>query len=191
MDNSNPALDQFDDHRVRLTAIARRMLGSSADADDAVQEAWLRVQQSNTVGINNLGGWLTTVTARICLNVLRSRKTRNATPIDAFDGRLYLDDADPQSEASLVDSVSIAMLVVLEKLDPAERLAFVLHDLFAMKFDEIAEILQRSPAATRQLASRARRQVQVGHTDARSVRTREHRHVVEAFYGHATVNESR
>jgi RNA polymerase sigma-70 factor (ECF subfamily) len=185
MDNSNPALDQFDDHRVRLTAIARRMLGSNADADGAVQEAWLRVQRSNTAGIDNIGGWLTTVTARICLNVLRSRKTRRTDPLDAFDGRLYVDCDDPESEASLADSVSIALLVVLEKLEPAERLAFVLHDLFAMKFDEISKILQRSPAATRQLASRARRQVRSEQTEARSVRLGDQRHVVNAFFAAA------
>jgi RNA polymerase sigma factor (sigma-70 family) len=153
---------QFEDHRPRLRAVAYRMLGSLGEADDAVQDAWLRVSRADTSEVENLGGWLTTVVARVALNTLRARNTRPEQPldvrlpdpiIDAADG------ADPEHEALLADSVGLALLVVLETLTPAERLAFVLHDMFAVPFEQIAPIVERSPEATRQLASRARRRV--------------------------------
>ncbi|MCU1367514.1 MAG: sigma-70 family polymerase sigma factor [Ilumatobacteraceae bacterium] len=185
MDRSNFAVEQFEQHRQRLASIARRMLGSSSDADDAMQETWLRVERADTTGIDNVAGWLTTVTARICLNMLRSRRTRHADPLDVLDGDVYVDHADPERAVTLADSVSIALLLVLETLEPAERLAFVLHDLFAMPFDEIAAILERSPAATRQLASRARRRIHDHDPETASVRTGGHRLVVDAFFAAA------
>src|SRR6266851_8181709 len=144
--------------------VAYRMLGSLAEADDAVQDAWLRVSRSGAGGVDNLGGWLTTVVARIGLNVLRSRHVRREEPMGLHmpDPVISRDDGmDPEHEAVLADSVGLALLVVLEMLAPAERLAFVLHDMFDLPFDEIAPMLGRSPAAARQLASRARRRVQV------------------------------
>ena len=142
--------DQFEENRAHLTRVAYRMLGSTAEADDAVQEAWLRLSRSESSEIDNLPGWLTTVTARICLNMLRSRATRRE---DEWDGHLpdpiITREGDPSDEAELADSVGLALLVVLEVLPPAERLAFVLHDLFAVPFDEIAEIVDRSPEAAR------------------------------------------
>jgi RNA polymerase sigma factor (sigma-70 family) len=158
-------VERFEEHRGHLKAVAYRMLGSHAEADDAVQEAWLRVTRGDTAGVDNLGGWLTTVVARICLNVLRSRNQRREESLDAHVPDLVLAPAehaatpDPEKEALLADSVGLALLVVLETLSPAERLAFVLHDMFSMPFDEIAPVLDRSETATRQLASRARRRV--------------------------------
>ncbi|MER5394195.1 sigma-70 family RNA polymerase sigma factor, partial [Saccharopolyspora sp. NPDC002686] len=155
--------EQFETHRARLRAVAYRMLGSLSEADDAVQEAWLRLSRSGGDGIDNLGGWLTTVVGRVCLNMLRSRATRREEPLDPHlpDPVVSSVDAvDPEQEALLADSVGLALLVVLETLAPAERLAFVLHDLFALPFDEIAPIVGRTSTATRQLASRARRRVQ-------------------------------
>src|SRR5256885_15623317 len=167
----------------RLRAVAYRMLGSGSEADDAVQEAWLRLSRSGADNVENLGGWLTTVVARVSLDMLRSRKSRREEPIgtqmpDA--GPVELNGIDPEREALLADSVGPALLVVLESLAPAERLAFVLHDMFAVPFDEIAPIVGRSPEATRQMASRARRRVQGTDTvpDADVTRRRE---VVEAF----------
>jgi RNA polymerase sigma factor (sigma-70 family) len=157
--------ERFEEHRAHLKAVAYRMLGSLAEADDAVQEAWLRVSRSDTAAVDNLGGWLTTVVARICLNVLRSRNQRREESLDVHVPDPILARADhdatpgPEQEALLADSVGLALLVVLETLSPAERLAFVLHDMFAMSFEEIAPVLERSEAATRQLASRARRRV--------------------------------
>jgi RNA polymerase sigma factor (sigma-70 family) len=151
---------RFEEHRAHLKAVAYRMLGSLAEADDAVQEAWLRVTRADTAAVDNLGGWLTTIVARICLNVLRTRHREE--PLDARvpDPVLArIESTDPEQEAVLADSVGLALLVVLETLSPAERLAFVLHDLFSMPFDEIALVVDRSEAATRQLASRARRRV--------------------------------
>ncbi|WP_269653432.1 sigma-70 family RNA polymerase sigma factor, partial [Streptomyces sp. ActVer] len=152
---------RFETHRVRLRAVAHRMLGSPAEADDAVQEAWLRLSRSDTSGIANLGGWLTTAVGRICLDMLRSRRTRREEPLDEQPGVRMpepvlapVSGADPEQQALLADSVGLALLVVLETLGPAERLAFVLHDLFAVPFDEVATVVGRSPAATRQLASR-------------------------------------
>ena len=152
--------ERFEENRGHLWAVAYRMLGSLSEADDAVQEAWLRLSRSDTTGVENLGGWLTTVVARICLDMLRSRKARPEDSVgahvpDAIGNRE--DGIDPEHEALLADSVGLALLVVLERLAPAERLAFVLHDMFDMSFDEIAPIVGRSPIAARQLESRARR----------------------------------
>ena len=154
---------QFEQHREHLKAVAYRMLGSIGEAEDAVQEAWLRLQRSEEGGIDNLGGWLTTVVARVSLDTLRTRRAKGTEPLD--EERLPdplvepAGELDPEHEALLADSVGIALLVVLETLTPAERLAFVLHDMFSMPFGEIAEIVGRSPEASRQLASRARRRV--------------------------------
>jgi RNA polymerase sigma-70 factor, ECF subfamily len=154
--------EQFEANRVHLRAVAYRMLGSRAEADDAVQEAWLRLGRSDTSAVENLAGWLTTVVARVCLDMLRSRKTRReeATVEDAAES--VAGEDDPEHEALLADSVGLALLVVLKKLAPAERVAFVLHDMFDLPFEEIAPIIHRSPVAARQLASRARRRVQGG-----------------------------
>src|SRR5919108_1533490 len=163
MDESDYLADRFEAHRTHLRAVAYRMLGSVSDADDAVQEAWLRLNRSDTSGVENLGGWLTTVVARVCLDMLRSRKSRREEPFGPHVPEPIVsseDGVDPEHEALLVDSVGLALLVVLETLDPPERLAFVLHDMFGVPFDEIAPILDRSPQAARQLASRARRRVQ-------------------------------
>ncbi len=153
---------RFEQHRPHLRAVAYRMLGSVSEADDAVQDAWIRLSRSDTSEVENLGGWLTTVVARVALNMLRSRKVRREQPLDVRVPDPIIDAADgtdPEHEALLADSIGLALLVVLETLTPPERLAFVLHDMFAVPFDEIAAILDRSPDATRQLASRARRRV--------------------------------
>lgn len=160
-------LDRFEEHRPRLRAVAYRMLGSTSDADDAVQETWLRLGDRDTGEIENLGGWLTTVVARIALNMLRSRHARPEQPLDVrlLDPMMDpADGGDPEGEALLADSVGLALVVVLETLAPAERLAFVLHDMFGVPFDEIAPIVDRSPQAARQLASRARRRVRAVNT---------------------------
>jgi len=162
MDQQEWLARQFEDHRPRLRAVAYRMLGSLNEADDAVQDAWLRVSRAETSEVENLGAWLTTVVARLALNMLRARNTRREQPLDVHLPDPIIDPADgsnPEHEALLADSVGLAMLVVLETLTPAERLAFVLHDMFAVPFEEIAPIMERSPEATRQLASRARRRV--------------------------------
>jgi RNA polymerase sigma-70 factor (ECF subfamily) len=178
--------EQFEANRVHLRGVAYRMLGSLSEADDAVQESWLRFSRADTSDVENLRGWLTTVVARVCLNMLRSRTTRREDSIDLRmpDPIVSRDDhADPETQAMLADSVGLALLVVLEMLDPAERLAFVLHDMFAMPFDEIAPIVDRTPAAARQLASRARRRVQGAPVpDADLPRQRE---VVDAFFAAA------
>jgi RNA polymerase sigma-70 factor (ECF subfamily) len=168
---------RFEANRAHLKAVAYRMLGSISEADDAVQEAWLRLSRSSSADVENLNAWLTTVVARVCLDMLRSRKSRREEPL-----RVHLTDpiANPEHEAMLADSVGIALLVVLETLAPAERLAFVLHDMFAMPFDEIAPIVKRSPAAARQLASRARRRVQGANATSGIDRTHQ-RKVVDAF----------
>jgi RNA polymerase sigma factor (sigma-70 family) len=163
MDEHDLLAERFEEHRSHLRAVAYRMLGSISEADDAVQETWLRLSRSGTSGVENLGGWMTTIVARVCLNVLRSRRSRREGPLgvhvpDPIVSRV--DGIDPEHEALLSDSVGLALLVVLETLSPAERLAFVLHDMFAVPFEEIAPIVGRSPTATRQLASRARRRVQ-------------------------------
>jgi len=155
---------QFEEHRTRLRAVAYRMLGSLSEADDAVQETWLRLNRVDADEVDNLGGWLTTVVARVALNMLRSRRARREEPLDVVRMPEPIvdraDGSDPEHEALLADSVGLALLVVLETLSPPERLAFVLHDMFAVPFDEIAPIVDRSPEAARQLASRARRRVQ-------------------------------
>jgi RNA polymerase sigma factor (sigma-70 family) len=153
---------EFEDHRPRLRAVAYRMLGSLSEADDAVQDAWLRLSRTGGGEIENLGGWLTTVVARVALNMLRTRGTRREQPLDVHVPDPVVDRADgtdPEHATLLADAVGLALLVVLETLTPAERLAFVLHDMFAVPFDDIAPIVERSPEATRQLASRARRRV--------------------------------
>ena len=163
---------RFESHRPHLRAVAYRMLGSSAEADDAVQEAWFRLSRTDSGRVENLGGWLTTVVGRVCLDMLRSRKSRAEEPLEA-DTPVPAAAPDPEQDALLADSVGIALLVVLETLTPAERLAFVLHDLFAVPFEEIASIVGRTPTAARQLASRARRRVQGAPTpDADLVRQR-------------------
>ncbi|WP_093653845.1 RNA polymerase sigma factor SigJ [Streptomyces wuyuanensis] len=183
MDDHELLARRFEEHRPHLRAVGYRMLGSLAEADDAVQEAWLRLSRSDPSGVENLGGWLTTVVGRICLDMLRSRTSRREDPLDVRVPDPVVSDlrgADPEQEALITDSVGLAMLVVLDTLAPAERLAFVLHDLFAVPFDEIAPIVDRAPAATRQLASRARRRVQdAGPAPDRDVARQ--RKVVEAF----------
>ncbi|HEX4692131.1 MAG TPA: sigma-70 family RNA polymerase sigma factor [Solirubrobacteraceae bacterium] len=183
MDERDWLTERFEEHRTRLRAVAYRMLGSLSEADDAVQETWLRLNRSDADEIENLGGWLTTVVGRVALNMLRSRATRREEPLGVRLPDPIIDRADgtdPEHEALLADSVGLALLVVLETLTPAERLAFVLHDMFAVPFDEIARIVDRSPEAARQLASRGRRRVQGEHVvpdpdlDAQ-------RRVVEAF----------
>ena len=163
MDETELLARQFEANRSHLHAVAYRMLGSLGEADDAVQEAWLRLSRSDTRGIENLGGWLTTVVARVCLDLLRTRKARREESLDAGEGEPPVrggQGVDPEQEAMLADSVGLALLVVLETLAPAERLAFVLHDIFAVPFEEIAPIVERTPTAARQLASRARRRMQ-------------------------------
>jgi RNA polymerase sigma-70 factor (ECF subfamily) len=162
MDQQEWLARQFEDYRPHLRAVAYRMLGSLSEADDALQDAWLRLSRADTSEVENLRGWLTTIVARVALNTLRSRKTRREQPLDVRVPDPIIDPADgsdPEHEALLADSVGLALLVVLETLTPAERLAFVLHDMFAVPFEEIAPIVERSPEATRQLASRARRRV--------------------------------
>jgi RNA polymerase sigma-70 factor, ECF subfamily len=183
MDEREYLADRFEANRTHLRAVAYRMLGSVSEADDAVQEAWLRLSRSDTDAIDNLGGWLTTVVARVSLDMLRSRASRREEPLGAHVPEPIVtreDGADPEREALLGDSVGLALLVVLETLAPAERLAFVLHDMFAMPFDEIAPIVGRSPAATRQLASRARRRVR-GAAPAPDADLARQRQVVDAF----------
>ncbi|HEU4539292.1 MAG TPA: sigma-70 family RNA polymerase sigma factor [Polyangiaceae bacterium] len=174
---------QFEQHRARLRAVAYRMLGSSAEADDAVQEVWLRLSRSDAGAVENLGGWLTTVVARVCLDLLRSRKSRREESLDddpPESGEGRLGEGDAEREALLADAVGPALLVVLEALAPAERLAFVLHDMFAVPFEEIAPLVGRSPTAARQLASRARRRVQ-GAAPAPDPARARRREVVAAF----------
>jgi RNA polymerase sigma factor (sigma-70 family) len=174
---------RFEDHRRHLRGVAYRMLGSRSEADDAVQEAWLRLSRSDTSGVENLGGWLTTVVARVCLDMLRSRKSRREEPLETSAPKPMMsreDGIDPEYEAQLADSVGLALLVVLEKLAPTERVAFVLHDMFDLPFDEIAPIVGRSAAAARQLASRARRRVHGAPTVPEADLSRR-REVVEAF----------
>jgi RNA polymerase sigma factor (sigma-70 family) len=176
---------QFDRQRPQLRAVAYRILGSLSEADDAVQNAWLRLSRTDAKQLDSLEAWLTTVIARICLNMLRSRRTRGEQPLDGLRPEPIIDDpavgTDPEHEALLADAVGIALQVVLDKLNPAERLAFVLHDMFAVPFDEIAEMLQRSPQATRQLASRARRRVREGAPAPDPDLTRQ-RAVVDAYF---------
>ncbi|MEP7188601.1 MAG: sigma-70 family RNA polymerase sigma factor [Roseiflexaceae bacterium] len=183
MDEHDWLAEQFETKRTHLRAVAYRMLGSLSEAEDAVQESWLRLSRADTSGVENLGGWLTTVVARVCLDMLRSRNSRREEPLDAHvpEQNMNPDHAsDPEYEALLADSVGLALLVVLDTLAPAERLAFVLHDIFAVPFVEIAPIVGRSPTATRQLASRARRRVRGAATVSDTDLTRQ-REVVDAF----------
>jgi len=173
---------RFEQNRPHLRAVAYRMLGSLSEADDAVQESWLRLSRTDSDEIDNLGGWLTTVVGRVCLDMLRSRKTRAEQPLDVrpTDPASAPEGVDPEQEAMLADSVGLAMLVVLEKLTPAERLAFVLHDMFAVPFDDIAPMVGRTPDAARQLASRARRRVQ-GSDPVPNPPLGQQREIIDAF----------
>jgi RNA polymerase sigma-70 factor (ECF subfamily) len=183
MTDGDRIVDAFEEQRPHLRAVAYRMLGSTGEADDAVQEAWLRLSRSDATEIENLGGWLTTVVARICLNMLRSRNSRREEPLDIHvpDPIVApIDETDPEHEVLLADSIGIAMQMVLETLSPAERLAFVLHDMFGVPFDEIAEIVDRTPDAARQLASRGRRRLRAADPVA-APDLEEQRKVVEAF----------
>ena len=183
MDEHEWLAEQFEANRTHLRAVAYRMLGSLSEADDAVQESWLHLSRSGTSGVENLGGWLTTVVARVCLDMLRSRNSRREESLDASVPEPITSQQggiDPEQEALLADSVGLALLVVLDTLNPAERLAFVLHDIFAMPFDEIAPVIDRSEAATRKLASRARRRVQ-GVGIAKDANLDDQKEVVDAF----------
>jgi len=177
MDDTEWLAARFEQSRPRLKGVAYRMLGSLAEADDAVQEAWLHVVRGDAAAVSNLDGWLTTIVGRICLDMLRSRKTRREDPLDGQDVRV---DAGPEQEALLADSVGLAMLVVLDTLAPAERVAFVLHDMFGLPFDQIAAVTGRSAEASRQLASRARRRVR-GADAASNPDLARKQEVVEAF----------
>lgn len=183
MDENASLIERFEEDRVRLRAVAYRMLGSVSEADDAVQETWLRLSRTDADSVQNLGGWLTTVVSRVCLNMLRSRDHRREEPLEFHESDPALGrpaGIDPEQEALMADSVGLALLVVLDTLTPPERLAFVLHDMFTVPFDEIAPLIERSPAATRQLASRARRRVKGGTAVPDTDLTRQRR-VVDAF----------
>jgi RNA polymerase sigma factor (sigma-70 family) len=183
VDSAGWQAERFEANRSHLRAVAYRMLGSATEADDAVQESWLRFSRTDTSEVKNLGGWLTAVVARVCLDMLRSRRSRREEPLDTVlpdPIGARTDGVDPEHEAVLADSVGVALLVVLETLAPAERLAFVLHDLFDLPYDEIAPIVGRSPAATRQLASRGRRRVQ-GAAATPAADGNRKREVVDAF----------
>ena len=181
LDENDWLAERFEESRTHLRTMAYRMLGSQNEADDAVQEAWLRLSRAGADGVENLGGWLTTVVARVCLDMLRSRKSRREDSLDEHESiEVHEDGADPERETLLADSIGVAMLVVLETLAPAERVAFVLHDLFDVPFDDIATIVGRSPVAARQLASRARRRVR-GESATREAGLNRQREVVDAF----------
>jgi RNA polymerase sigma factor (sigma-70 family) len=187
MDEQDWLAQRFEEHRSHLRAVAYRMLGSLSEADDAVQEAWLRLSRFETSGVENLGGWLTTVVGRVCLDMLRSRTSRRVVPLGEPLGTRVpeplvsrADGIDPEHEALLADSVGLALLVVLQTLTPAERLAFVLHDMFSVPFEQIAPVVGRSPTAARQLASRARRRVQ-GEAHVPNADLATQREVVDAF----------
>lgn len=187
MDEHEGLAERFEEHRGHLRAVAYRMLGSLSEADDAVQEAWLHLSRADTSDVQNLGGWLTTVVARVCLDMLRARKSRGEEPLDTHvpDPIVSREDgSDPEHQALLADSIGLALLVVLDRLTPAERLAFVLHDVFAVPFEEIAPIVARSPSAARQLASRARRRVQ-GTAPVPDADLGRQREVVNAFFAAA------
>jgi len=185
MDEREWLAQRFQEHRPRLRAVAYRMLGSTSEADDALQEAWIRLSRSNSGEIDNLEAWLVTVVGRVALNMLRSRKSRREEPLEAHLPDPIVDrpeGIDPEHEALLADSVGLALLVVLETLTPAERLAYVLHDMFSVPFEEIGSILKRSPDATRQLASRARRRIRAANTTPHAAdAAAQQEEVVEAF----------
>lgn len=185
MDENEWLADRFEEHRPHLRAVAYRMLGSLSEADDAIQDTWLRVSRAGAGGVENLGGWLTTVVARVCLNVLRSRNTRREESLDGHIPDPVISSQrvrQPEEEALLADSVGLALLVVLDTLSPAERLAFVLHDMFQLPFEEIAPMVGRSPEAARQLASRARRRVKGAQIPAPDPDLARQRAVVDAFF---------
>ena len=185
MDENQWLADRFEEHRPRLRAVAYRMLGSLAEADDAVQDAWLRVSRAGAAEVENLGGWLTTVVARTCLNMLRSRGTRREEPLEGHLPDPVISpvgELQPEEEALLAEGVGLALLVVLDTLSPAERLAFVLHDMFELPFEEIAHMVGRSPAAARQLASRARRRVRGSDLPGPDPDLARQRQVVDAFF---------
>ncbi len=192
MDDKDWLAQRFEQHRAHLRAVAYRMLGSLPEADEAVQDAWLRLSRAGAESVENLGGWLTTIVARVCLNVLQARKARPEQPsglrmpdpVVGREGR-----ADPEQQALLADSIGLALLVVLETLDPAERLAFVLHDMFDLPFEEIAPMVGRSPTATRQLASRARRRVKGAAVPPIERDLARQREVVEAFFAAARAGD--
>ena len=187
MDEREWLAERFEEHRSRLRSVAYRILGSLSEADDAVQDAWLRLSRSDSADIDNLGAWLTTVVGRVSLNMLRSRRVRREEPLDVYMPDPIvdrIDDTDPEHEALLADSVGLALLVVLETLTPAERIAVVLHDMFAVPFDEIALIVDRSPEATRQLASRARRRIQ-GENTVPDANLETQREILDAFFAAA------
>ena len=191
MDEQTWQVEQFERHRPHLRAVAYRMLGSLSDADDALQEAWLRLSRSDTETVANLGGWLTTVVGRVCLDILRARRARQEDYVGSWlpEPIVSLDnETDPEQEAMLADSVGLALLVVLETLTPAERLSFVLHDMFAVPFDQIAPIVGRTPEAARQLASRGRRRVQGAAPDPDSDLTQQ-REIVAAFLAAARAGD--
>src|SRR5579859_2637598 len=180
--------EHFEEHRVRLRRVAYRLLGSMAEAEDAVQETWIRVSRADSSEVDNLGGWLTTIVARVALNMLRARNTRREEPYEGHlpDPVVILDgELQPEEEALMADSVGLALLVVLDSLGPAERLAFVLHDVFQLPFDEIAPMVGRTPAAARQLASRARRRVQGAEVPTPDPDRARQRAVVDAFFAAA------
>ncbi len=180
--------ERFEQNRTRLRAVAYRMLGSFAEAEDAVQEAWLRASKSDISGVENLGAWLTTIVARVCLNALRSRRARREEPMGVHVPDAVISSADgtsPEDEVLLADAVGLALQVVLEELAPAERLAFVLHDMFGLSFDEIAPVVGRSPATARQLASRARRRVRGADVHTPDPDMASQREVVDAFFAAA------
>lgn len=181
MNEKNWLADEFEANRTHLRAVAYRMLGSRTEAEDAVQEAWLRLTRSDRSGVDNLSGWLTTVVARICLDMLRSRKTRREEPLELpVHGAIADIASNPEREAAFADSIGIALLVVLQTLSPAERVAFVLHDMFDLPFEDIAAVIGRSAAAARQLASRARRRVS-GQSETPEVDLARRRSIAEAF----------
>ena len=182
MNDRDALADRFEADRARLLAVARRLLGSELEAEDAVQEAWLRLERSDAEAVGNLSGWLTTVVSRVCLDRLRARRARPEQQMDDdASAAASATDADPEREAVLADSIGSALLVVLERLSPGERVAFVLHDVFAMPFEDVAQVLDRSPEATRQLASRARRRVQGGGQASSDLDLLRRRQLVEAF----------
>lgn len=182
MHDTGSLAQRFEEHRTRLTALASRMLGSASEADDAVQEAWVRLSRSDVDAIENLGGWLTTVLSRVCLNVLQSRRSRPEVPLgpEVLEPAAGPSADDPEQEALLADSIGLALLVVLDTLSPAERIAFVLHDMFGVPFEEIAPIVGRNAPAARQLASRARRRVRREHAGGETSTIR-HAELVDAF----------
>src|SRR5499433_4190046 len=192
MDDNQWLADQFERHRPQLRAVAYRMLGSLAEADDAVQDTWLRLSRSGADDVENLGGWLTTITARVCLNMLRSRNRRREEPLPVHlpDPVISPDgETQPEEQALMADSVSLALLVVLDTLTPDERLAFVLHDMFDLPFTEIAAMVGRTPTAARQLASRARRRVNAADVPPLDPDVARQRAVVDAFFAAARAGD--